>query len=40
MSCGTCLNHFGLKEQLAAGEVTNMYDIVDQLRTAARVIRP
>ncbi|HNZ63685.1 MAG TPA: sulfurtransferase-like selenium metabolism protein YedF [Bacillota bacterium] len=40
MSCGTCLNHFDLKEQLAAGEVTNMYDIVDQLRTAARVIRP
>lgn len=40
MTCGTCLNHFGIADQLAVGEITNMYDIVDQLRTAAHIIRP
>ena len=27
--CGTCLNYFGLSDQLAVGTVSNMYDIVD-----------
>ena len=40
MTCGTCLNHFGIADQLAIGEITNMYDIVDQLRTATHIIRP
>ncbi len=40
MTCGTCLNHFGIADQLAVGEITNMYDIVDQLRTATHIIRP
>ena len=29
MSCGTCLNHYGLAEQLEVGEATNMYVIVE-----------
>jgi selenium metabolism protein YedF len=39
-SCGTCLDFFKLKEKLAVGSVTNMYDIVSSLVTAASVLRP
>jgi len=38
-SCGTCLNHYGLKEKLKAGQVTNMYDTVESLMSAEKVIR-
>jgi selenium metabolism protein YedF len=38
-SCGTCLNHYQLKEKLKAGRVTNMYDTVDSLLAADKVIR-
>jgi selenium metabolism protein YedF len=38
-SCGTCLNHYQLKEKLKVGKVTNMYETVESLLTAARVIR-
>ncbi len=40
MTCGTCLNHFGIADRLTVGEITNMYDIVDQLKTAGHVIKP
>ena len=40
MTCGTCLNHYGLTDQLAVGSVTNMYAIAEKLMGAARVIRP
>ena len=40
LTCGTCLNYFGLTEQLAVGGVTNMYDIVEKMTTAGRVVRP
>ena len=40
MTCGTCLNHYGLTEQLAVGSVTNMYAIAEKLMGATRVIRP
>ncbi len=36
--CGTCLDFYGLKEQLAVGEVSNMYDILGRMREAAKVI--
>lgn len=39
-TCGTCLNHYGLKEQLAVGEVTNMYAIVEKMAAADRILRP
>lgn len=29
--CGTCLKHFGLTEQLEAGTVSNMYEILAEL---------
>jgi selenium metabolism protein YedF len=38
-SCGTCLNHYQLKEKLKTGKVTNMYDTVDSLLAAEKVIR-
>ena len=31
MTCGTCLNFYGLTEKLAVGSVTNMYTIVEKL---------
>ena len=40
LTCGTCLNFYGLTEKLAVGSVTNMYAIVEKLNGASKVIRP
>ena len=40
LTCGTCLNYHGLTDKLAVGSVTNMYDIVEKLTEAGKVIRP
>lgn len=40
LTCGTCLNHYGLTEQLAVGSVTNMYAIAEAMASAGKVIRP
>ena len=40
LTCGTCLNHYGLTDRLAVGEVTNMYVIAEKLSGAGKVIRP
>jgi len=40
LTCGTCLNFFGLSEKLKVGDVTNMYDIAEKLTTADLVVRP
>ena len=40
LTCGTCLNHYGLGEKLAAGTVTNMYVIAETQAEAAKIIRP
>lgn len=39
-TCGTCLDFYGLKEKLAVGEITNMYDIVETQEKARLIIRP
>jgi selenium metabolism protein YedF len=39
-SCGTCLDFYRLKEKLAVGRVTNMYDIVTSLSEATAVLKP
>ena len=39
-SCGTCLNHYGLTEKLAIGQVTNMYVIAQKQLEARVVVRP
>jgi selenium metabolism protein YedF len=38
--CGTCLNYFEIKDKLAAGVVSNMYDIVETMSNAGRLIVP
>lgn len=38
--CGTCLNHFGLKEKVAVGEISNMYAISETMLTAGKVVSP
>ena len=40
LTCGTCLDFYGLKEKLAVGGVTNMYDIVERMEKAAVVVKP
>ncbi|MDO4552500.1 MAG: sulfurtransferase-like selenium metabolism protein YedF [Bacillota bacterium] len=40
LTCGTCLNFYGLTEKLAVGAVTNMYDIVEKLNGVSKVIKP
>lgn len=40
LTCGTCLDFYGLKEKLAVGGVTNMYDIVERMESAVTIIRP
>lgn len=40
LTCGTCLDFYGLKEKLAVGGVTNMYEIAEKLLAARTVIRP
>ena len=40
MTCGTCLDYYGIKDRLAIGGVTNMYSIVETLQNAMSVIRP
>ena len=37
-SCGTCLEYYQLKEKLRVGLVSNMYDIVNSLLSAGKVI--
>ena len=39
MACGTCLNYLSLKDKLAAGEVSNMYDIAQTMLTAGRIVQ-
>lgn len=38
--CGTCLNYFNLSNDLAAGAVSNMYDIAQTMANAGRLIMP
>jgi selenium metabolism protein YedF len=40
LTCGTCLNHYGLTEKLAVGSVTNMYVIAEKMSTADLIIKP
>jgi len=37
--CGTCVNYFGLGDRIAAGRISNMYDIAETMAGAARLVR-
>lgn len=36
--CGTCLNYYGISDDLKAGSVSNMYDIVGKMQEVSKVI--
>jgi len=36
--CGTCLGHFGLKDDVAVGQISNMYAIAETMLRAAKVV--
>lgn len=38
LACGTCLDYFGLKEKVAVGKVSNMYEILSSFLQAEKVI--
>lgn len=40
LTCGTCLNYYGITDKLAVGDITNMYSIVEKLSRADRIIKP
>jgi selenium metabolism protein YedF len=40
VACGSCLEFYGLKEKLEVGAVSNMFDILQSMMEADRVIRP
>ena len=40
VNCGTCLDFFKLKDDLKVGSITNMYDIVERMEKAEKVIKP
>jgi selenium metabolism protein YedF len=37
--CGTCLDYFELTDKLAAGNISNMYDIANELLGAGKVVK-
>ncbi|MBI5249618.1 MAG: sulfurtransferase-like selenium metabolism protein YedF [Desulfomonile tiedjei] len=40
LSCGTCLQHFGLTDKLRVGRVTNMFEVIESFNSANKVISP
>ncbi len=38
LACGTCLGHFELRDEIAVGEVSNMYTIAETLLGAGKVV--
>lgn len=39
LSCGTCLDYFGIKKKLMVGRVSNMYEILISLTQAGKVMK-
>ncbi len=40
LTCGTCLNHYGLSDRLKVGAVSNMYVIVEKMTQAGLIVKP
>jgi selenium metabolism protein YedF len=40
LTCGTCLNFYGLTDKLKVGDVSNMYDITEKLTQADLIVKP
>jgi selenium metabolism protein YedF len=40
LACGTCLQHFNLEDNLQVGKSTNMFEVIQSLSEASKVISP
>ena len=40
LACGTCLDHYRIKDKVAVGNISNMLEIASTLASADRVVRP
>ena len=40
LTCGTCLNHYGLTDKLKVGDVTNMYVIAEKMTQSDLIVKP
>lgn len=40
LTCGTCLQNYGLQDKLQVGGVTNMYVIVEKMTQASLIVKP
>lgn len=40
LTCGTCLNYYGMTEKLKVGTLTNMYTIAEKMTQADSVVKP
>ena len=40
LTCGTCLNHYGLSDKLGVGSATNMYAIAEKMMQASLIVKP
>lgn len=40
LTCGTCLNHYGLTDKLKVGSITNMYAIAEKMTGAGLIVKP
>lgn len=38
LSCGTCLDYYGLKDELQVGSISNMYTIAEALNQASKTV--
>lgn len=38
--CGTCVEYYGVKEQISVGAISNMYKIVEVIQSASKVVYP
>ena len=40
LACGTCIGYYDLKEKVAAGKISNMFEIASALLGAGKIINP
>ncbi len=40
LTCGTCADFYGIKDKISVGSITNMYDIVDRMTKATKIMKP
>ncbi|MGL4368747.1 MAG: sulfurtransferase-like selenium metabolism protein YedF, partial [Spirochaetota bacterium] len=38
--CGTCADYFKIKDKIAAGRISNMYEILEKMAAAGKIINP